>query len=97
MHLNHCMHLLQVYNLQMMVCMLNYEFVCILRTDGSTLVPMDTTSAQPQQTDLLRCRDKGEEQSECLLNLKDLLRLMGGEVLTVFALMEIHEIWGEKM
>lgn len=38
----------KVSNSQMMVCVLDYEFVCILRTDGSTLVPMDTTSAQPQ-------------------------------------------------
>lgn len=92
MHLNYCMHLLQVCNSRMIVCMLDYEFVCILRTEGSTLVSMDTTSAQPQQTDLIRCSEKGKEQSECLLNLKDWLRLTGGEVLTVFALMEIHEI-----
>lgn len=86
MQLNHCIHLLQVCNSQMMVYMLDYEFVCILRTDRSILVPMDTTSAQPQQTDQLRCREKEKEQSECLLNLKDWLRLTVGEVLTVFAL-----------
>lgn len=67
------MHLLHMCNLQMMVCMLDYEFVCILRTDGSSLVPMDATSAQPQQTDRLRCREKGKQQFERLLNLKDWL------------------------
>lgn len=97
MNLNHCMHLLQVCNWQIMLCMLDYEFVCRLRTGGSTLVPVDTTSAQLLQTDLLRCKEKGKEQPERLLNLKDWLRLTGGEVLTAFALMEIHEMWGEKM
>lgn len=74
------------------VCMLDYEDVCMLRTDGSSPVPMDTTSAQPQQADLLRCREKGKQHSECLLNLKDWPWLTGGEVSTVFALIEIHEI-----
>lgn len=78
------------------VCKLDYEDVCILRTDGSSPVPMDTTFAQPQQADLLRCREKGKQQSECLLNLKDWPWLTGGEVSTVFALIEIHEIFKKK-
>lgn len=64
-------------NLQMMsllkVCVWDYEFVGWLRTDGRPPFPLDMTSLQPHQTDLLRCKEREREraeQPECLLHLK---------------------------
>lgn len=75
----------------------DYEFVSRIRTNWRSPFPLDMTSLPcwPHQTGLLRCRERRGAawmSAQSISKSQPRQWLTGGEVTSVFTLIEIHEI-----